>query len=79
MGEPLVGHQTERVSWTSVQGDLWHDPGGLASPKIFNVAVDSMVCHWLLMTVEDKAVIQGGLGNTVSLVLGVFYAEYGLL
>ena len=31
--------------------------GGLASPKIFNVAVDSMFFHWIYLTVDYETVI----------------------
>ena len=43
------------------------------------MAVDSMVCHWLSMKVEDDAVIHNGLGHVVGLILGVFYEDYVLL
>ena len=26
---------------------------GLASPTLFNVTVDSVVCHWMSLTVEE--------------------------
>ena len=54
--------------------------GGVASPTIFIVAVNSVFHHWILMVVEYKAVIQDGLGHTVEWVLGGgFYTDDVLL
>ena len=39
--------------------------GGLTLTKLFNMAFESVVQHWLYMTVEDDAVIQNGLGHVV--------------
>ena len=49
------------------------------SPTLLNVVVNSVVRHWILMAVEYKAVIQNGLGHAVGQILGVFYADDGLL
>ena len=38
-----------------------------------------MVHHWLLLMMEDKAVIQGVLGHALGRILGVFYSYDGLL
>ena len=53
--------------------------GGIALPKIFNVAFDSVVLHWILLMVEEKSVIQDGLGHTVGQILGLFYTYDCLL
>ena len=53
--------------------------GGLALPTIFNVTVNSAVLHWLLLMLKDEAVIRDGLGHAVGRILGVLYADYGLL
>ena len=39
--------------------------GGIASPTIFNVAVNSVVHHWLYLMVEYEAFIQDGLVHVV--------------
>ena len=52
---------------------------GVASPTLFKVAVDSVVCHWISLTVEDREVLQDGPGNAVVWSLVMFYADYGLL
>ena len=52
---------------------------GMISPKLINVAVDSVIWHWLYMAVEDDAVIYDGLGHVVGQRLGVFYVDDGLL
>ena len=39
--------------------------GGMVLPPLFNVAVESLVCHWLSITVEDAVVIHDGLGHAV--------------
>ena len=46
--------------------------GGLASPILFNVVVDSVIGHWLYLAMEYEAVIQDGLVHTVGRELGVF-------
>ena len=43
------------------------------------MAVDSVVWHWLSMTLEDVAVIHDGLGHAVGRSLEVFYADDGLI
>ena len=48
-------------------------------PTIFNVTVNSAVLHWLLLMLKDEAVIRDGLGHAVGRILGVLYADYGLL
>ena len=53
--------------------------GGLKSPTLFNMAVDSVVRHWISLTVEDREVLQDGPGNAVVWSLVMFYADYGLL
>ena len=53
--------------------------GGIELPTLFKLAVDSVVCHWLFLTVEDGSVIEDGLVQTVGWRLGVFYAEYCLM
>ena len=67
----------------------YHDPkfraacgttqGGILSPILLNVVVDSVVRHCLYLAVEDEAIIQDGLVNTVGRELGVFYADEDIL
>ena len=49
--------------------------GGLAYPTLFNVAVDSVVRHWLSITVEDDSGIHSRLGFVVGRCMGIFYAD----
>ena len=53
--------------------------GGLTSPIIFNVAVDSVVWHWLPMTVEDETVNHDRMRHAVGQGLELFYVKYDLL
>ena len=46
---------------------------------LFNVDFDSVVRHWILMTVEYGYVLHGRLGHTMGCSLGVFYADDKLL
>ena len=78
LGESRSGHQKERLSWDTVQGNQRYNTGGLVSPTLFNVAVDSVVCHWLSLTVEDEAVIQDGLGHAMGQSLRFFNAGGGI-
>ena len=48
-------------------------------PKIFNVAVDRVVCHWISLTVEDKSTTHEGLGMEVGRCTGVFYADDSMI
>ena len=52
---------------------------GLKFTTIFNLAVDSVVWHWLSMTLEDVTVIHDGLGHAVGQSLEVFYVDDGLI
>ena len=36
---------------------------GVTFSTLFNAEIDSVVCYWLFMTVEDEAIIQYGLGH----------------
>ena len=49
------------------------------STTLFNVAVNSMVRHWISLMVEDGSVTQDGLGHAVAWSLGVFYMDGVLL
>ena len=53
--------------------------GGLMLPILLNVAVGSVVCHWISLTVEDGEVTQDGLGQAVGQIMGVFYADDEIL
>ena len=53
--------------------------GGIVSPTLFTVAVNSVVRNWILLTVEYGAVIQEGLVHAVVWSLGVLYMDHGLL
>ena len=44
-------------------------------PKLFNVAVDRVVCHWISLTVENKYATHEGIGMPVGQCMGVFYAD----
>ena len=44
---------------------------------LLDVVVFSVVCHWLLMTVEDEAVLQDGLGQAVGQSLHIFMHMMG--
>ena len=46
--------------------------GGMASPTLFNVAVNSIFLHWLSLTVEDKSAIHYGFGVAVGSSIGIF-------
>ena len=46
---------------------------------LFNMAVGSAVRHWLYTTVEDDTIIHDGLGHEVGRILGVLYANNGIL
>ena len=52
---------------------------GIASPELYNVTVNSMFRHWILLMVEDGELIQYGLEYAVDWSLGVFYADDCLL
>ena len=51
----------------------------MAFTTLFNVAVYSVVRHWISLTVEDESTIHGGIGMAVIIIMGVFYANYGLI
>ena len=53
--------------------------GGLTSLTLFNVELDTVVLHWLSMTVEDDVVIHDGMGHVVGRRMGVFYTDDGLI
>ena len=53
--------------------------GGMASPTLFNVAVNSIFLHWLSLTVEDKSAIHYGFGVAVGSSIGIFYADDGII
>ena len=52
---------------------------GITLPTLFNAVVDIVVQHCLLMTLEDGSFIQDGLVHAVVRILGVLYADDGLL
>ena len=47
----------------------------LASPTLFNVAVDNMVCHLRSLIVEDNSATHYVLGMVVGRSMGVIYAD----
>ena len=53
--------------------------GGVAFPTLFDMALGSVVFHWLSLTTEDKATIQDVLVHMVVWSLVVFYKYYGIL
>ena len=53
--------------------------GGLASPTLLNVAVDSVVTNWLSLTVEDNSATHVKLGVAVGRYMGAFYVDDGMI
>ena len=54
--------------------------GDLFSPKEFNVNVDCVVPHWLMLAIDDNGnVLEAGLGPTVADKLALFYADDGVV
>ena len=53
--------------------------GGLASPKLLIVEGDSMVCHWISLTVEEESTTHDGLGMVVERQMGMFYTDGGMI
>ena len=49
--------------------------GGLISLTLLNVVVDNVVHMWMIMTVEDQAVVQECLGLNGGRCMVVFYAN----
>ena len=52
---------------------------GVGYTKLFNVAVHSMVRHWLSLTVEEESAIRDVLGMAVGRCMGVFYMDDDLI
>ena len=52
---------------------------GLSSPTIFNVTIESVVKHWIYLAVEDRSVVNNGLGQAVGQSLVMLYMDNGLL
>ena len=50
---------------------------GQTSPTLFNIVIDTLVGHWLPITVEDEAVIHDGLWYVVGRSMGILYADDG--
>ena len=48
------------------------------SPTIFNVVVDAVICHWVTVVIPTEAGT-GGLGLTIIVLAGYFYADYVLV
>ena len=61
LGKSGSGHQSEQVSWATVQGRLQYKTGRLASPTLFNVVVGG-VCFTL--AIADGGVPGGHTGQT---------------
>ena len=53
--------------------------GGLALTTLFNVAVDSVICHWLSLTVEENSATHDGIGMVVGRCIGMFYADDSMI
>ena len=53
--------------------------GGLSSPTLFNVAVESVFHHWISLTEEEKSAIHDGFGMVVEISRYMFYADDGLI
>ena len=77
----MVGGGYQKMTTMAPSSGLPHGTTqwGLTLTTLFIVAVDSMVWHWLSMSLEDVAVIHDGLGHAVRWSLGVFYAYHGLI
>ena len=52
---------------------------GVASPKIYNMAVESVVHHWISLTVEDDSATHEGLGMEVGRCIRTFDADDGMI
>ena len=48
-------------------------------PTKINTTVDSLVLHWMSLTVEDLSTNHEGLGMTVGQCIGIFYADDGMI
>ena len=44
-------------------------------PTLLNVVVDSVVLHWLSLTLEDVSIAHGGISMAAGKSFGVFYAD----
>ena len=53
--------------------------GLLTSPTLSNVVVDNVVWYWLSVIVEYSAFIHDGMGHAVGSIVGVLYADDGLI
>ena len=53
--------------------------GGLTSPTPFNVAVESVIGHWLSLTINNHAANHDDIGEAVGHNLGVFYVNDGMI
>ena len=79
LGEPRDDHTIEWLPWRLVLGNPWDHSGELVLPMLFDVAVESVVQHWLSLKMEDGAVFKNLLVHTVGRILGALYADNGIL
>ena len=53
--------------------------GELALPIMFNVSVESVIRHWMSLTVEDEQATHEGLWIVVGKCMVLFYADDGMI
>ena len=53
--------------------------GVISLPTLFNVAVDSMVRHFMSLTVEDKSATQEGIGMAIGWCMVACCADDGMI
>ena len=51
----------------------------IALPKMLNLAINSVVHHWISLTEEDESATYEGLGIVLGRYMGVFYEDYGMI
>jgi Reverse transcriptase (RNA-dependent DNA polymerase)/Ulp1 protease family, C-terminal catalytic domain len=53
--------------------------GGIFSPNAFNIQIDSVIRHWLHLTLNSDSPTHQGLGRSVEHILALFYADDGCI
>ena len=72
--QKLVPSQND-FHWPSFPVMRGTTQGGLVSPTLFNVVVDSVIRTWLAIKIEDQRVAQYILVETVGRCVVLFYAD----
>ena len=78
LGPAHHGSKGLRISIPAFKGFHRVTQGDPLLPKIFNVAVDVTMRHWVAVVGEDKAVPKG-LGQSIQRLVAYFYAKNGLI